>query len=346
MLDAAQIKETLEKKFNVTQGGLELDNDLCRKNAITNITQNLAQQLQLHLNSANLGSSKTLSESSRGNIIRMANAESSKPSTPLTEIPTKSVIQPTTDINEEQQEENKTRSPDIINHAASSTGVVPVQRSSVVRAIENGDIIQKNDTSPDMLTPEGVSSNERRLSKSVISDQMINETDNSQAQVGDLPANTETVQTTPSAIFTNTRLVHPYLCRLYSIVVINDTKTYLYYLVNAEWMERILMTRTWTCLSKPSKLRLMPSITFLQLFKTLLLPPSTPSLNSNKEAQLRHNSSSNFSNNWPTFNRVINQFKINSEPKPPPSYKQFSNNSSSNNNNSSSSNQLDELRPK
>ena len=221
MLDAAQIKETLEKKFNVTQGGLELDNDLCRKNAITNITQNLAQQLQLHLNSANLQSnSKSLSESNaRGNIIRMA-SESSKPSTPLTEIPTKSVIQPTTDISEEQQqqqEENKTRSPDIISHAASSTGVVPVQRSSVVRAIENGDIIQKNDTSPDMLTPEGVSSNERRLSKSVISDQMINETDNPQAQVGDLPANTETAQTnaTPSAIFTNTRLVPlfvPFLC--------------------------------------------------------------------------------------------------------------------------------------
>ena len=240
MLDAAQIKETLEKKFNVTQGGLELDNDLCRKNAITNITQNLAQQLQLHLNSANLQSnSKSLSESNaRGNIIRMA-SESSKPSTPLTEIPTKSVIQPTTDISEEQQqqEENKTRSPDIISHAASSTGVVPVQRSSVVRAIENGDIIQKNDTSPDMLTPEGVSSNERRLSKSVISDQMINETDNPQAQVGDIPANTETAQTnaTPSAIFTNTRLVFcHFLCpnRIFQIGYlclrrINDWKTYL-----------------------------------------------------------------------------------------------------------------------
>ena len=217
MLDAAQIKETLEKKFNVTQGGLELDNDLCRKNAITNITQNLAQQLQLHLNSANLqsNSTKAITEStSRGNIIRLANGsnvESSKPSTPLTEIPTKSVIQPTTDIGpvEEQEDQNKTSSPDIISHAASSTGVVPVQRSSVVRAIENGDIIQKNETTPDMLTPEGVSSNERRLSKSVISDQMINETDNSQAPVGDLPANTETAQTTatPSAIFTNTRFV-------------------------------------------------------------------------------------------------------------------------------------------
>ena len=105
-------------------------------------------------------------------------------------------------------------SPDIIQQNIHPNNVHQ-QRGSVVRsAMENGDLLiqNKNDTntSPDMLTPEGVSSNERRPSKSVISDQMINETaDNEIAanRVGDLPASSEATapQSQPSALFTNSR---------------------------------------------------------------------------------------------------------------------------------------------
>ena len=238
VLEAAQLKETLEKKFNVNQGGLDqLDTDVCRKNAVSNFTQNLAQQIQLHLNNTNISSnpSKTLSDlqNTRGNIIRMASGqESSKSSTPVTEINSSvnnasnsinsnkigSVIQSnSTEVipGDESTPDNKSRSPELIGHqvnmvASSSSSSNNQQRSSVVRsAIENGDnlLMQKNE-SPDMLTPEGVSSNERRPSKSVISDQMINENDN-EPRVVDLPNQTngnETQSSTqPSALFTNSR---------------------------------------------------------------------------------------------------------------------------------------------
>ena len=158
--------------------------------------------------------------------------QSSKSSTPVAEI-NSSVNNATNSINsnkigsviqsnstevipgDESTPDNKSRSPELIGHqvnmvASSSSSSNNQQRSSVVRsAIENGDnlLMQKNE-SPDMLTPEGVSSNERRPSKSVISDQMINENDN-EPRVVDLPNQTngnETQSSTqPSALFTNSR---------------------------------------------------------------------------------------------------------------------------------------------
>ena len=123
---------------------------------------------------------------------------SSKSSTPLTEVPAKSVIQSNTGdmagqvVGEDQETpelgkvtpQNDSRSP-VINQANNQLG--NQQRGSVVRALDQNPDVQvinaKNGgagtTSPDMLTPEGVSSNERRLSKSVISE--INETDESAA---------------------------------------------------------------------------------------------------------------------------------------------------------------------
>lgn len=231
VLDAAQLKETLEKKFNVNQSGLDqLDTDVCRKNAVSNFTQNLAQQIQLHLNNTNITNnpSKTLSELqqnvTRGNIIRMANTES-KSSTPGTDImpsvlphANKTVIQSNNEVMDESgQAEDKSiirPSPDI-NQQIIHPSSVHQQRGSVVRSVmENGDLLiqNKNDTttSPDMLTPEGVSSNERRPSKSVISDQMINDTadnENAATRIGDLPASSEATapQNRPSSLFTNSR---------------------------------------------------------------------------------------------------------------------------------------------